>query len=388
MIILAIETSCDETAAAIIDISGRKEKTRLKILANIVASQVNLHRQYGGIVPEVAARAHLEQIMPTLNEAFHQARLTKDKIDLIGVTNGPGLITSLLVGAETAKTLSYILNKPLLGINHLAGHFYAAFANLFLAKETLKNKEIFPAVGLIVSGGHTELVLMKNWYQFQKLGQTLDDAAGECFDKIAKFLNLGYPGGPAIAAMANQHKFTTNFTNKNNSREFANKFVNISDIQLPRPMLTTRDFNFSFSGLKTAVLYFLKDKKNSQLTQNDVFISNFCGEVQRAAIDVLISKTLKAARRFDAKSIILGGGVAANQELRKQFKLKIENCLSAEDLAQAGKLKINFLVPPKNLCTDNALMIAVATYFRWQKMVKKQKLPNWQQLKIDPNQSI
>jgi N6-L-threonylcarbamoyladenine synthase len=368
MYILAIETSCDETAAAIIKISGQGANITLKILSNVVASQIALHSKYGGIIPEVAARAHIEQMLPVLQQAIKEASVAPGQIDLIGVTNGPGLITSLLVGVETTKVLSWLNHKPLLGINHLAGHFYAAFINLFLGQEKLNGGEVFPAVGLIVSGGHTELVLMKDWHSFKKIGQTLDDAAGECFDKVAKLLNLGYPGGPVIARRASQAKRSL--------KDFG--------LDLPRPMLSNPDYNFSFSGLKTAVLYLLQNKKNNHYLQSperEEFVNALCQEVQRAAIDVLVGKTLRAGLKYKAKSIILGGGVAANQELRTQMAKRVSGL----------RANLNFLVPPREFCTDNALMMAVATYFKWQKLTLAQKekaKQSWQNIKVDPNLNL
>jgi N6-L-threonylcarbamoyladenine synthase len=368
MYILAIETSCDETAAAIIKISGQGANITLKILSNVVASQIALHSKYGGIIPEVAARAHIEQMLPVLQQAIKEASVAPGQIDLIGVTNGPGLITSLLVGVETTKVLSWLNHKLLLGINHLAGHFYAAFINLFLGQEKLNGGEVFPAVGLIVSGGHTELVLMKDWHSFKKIGQTLDDAAGECFDKVAKLLNLGYPGGPVIARRASQAKRSL--------KDFG--------LDLPRPMLSNPDYNFSFSGLKTAVLYLLQNKKNNHYLQSperEEFVNALCQEVQRAAIDVLVGKTLRAGLKYKAKSIILGGGVAANQELRTQMAKRVSGL----------RANLNFLVPPREFCTDNALMMAVATYFKWQKLTLAQKekaKQSWQNIKVDPNLNL
>jgi len=368
MFILAIETSCDETAAAVIKISGQGAKIKLKILSNVVFSQIALHGRYGGIIPEVAARAHIEQMLPALKQALTRAKIDLSKIDLIGVTNGPGLITSLLVGLETAKTLSWLSHKPLLGVNHLAGHFYAAFINLFLGKEKLNSKNIFPAVGLIVSGGHTELALMKDWYSFKKIGQTLDDAAGECFDKVAKLLDLSYPGGPIIAKRASQAKRSL--------KDFG--------LNLPRPMLLSLDYNFSFSGLKTAVLYLLRDKNNSHCLhspEREDFINALCQEVQQAAIDVLIGKTLRASLKYKTKSVILAGGVAANQELRKQMAKRINDL----------RANLNFLVPPCEFCTDNALMMAMAAHFQWQGLSSRQKEKaknTWQDIEVNPNLSL
>jgi len=387
--LLGIETSCDETAVAVLEIRNSK----LEIRNNIVSSQVKIHAQYGGIVPEVAARKHAENIISVLKAALNPKsevcygkttprRVNRKQIQnsrfeilnsfkAIAVTNGPGLITSLLVGVETAKTLAFLLKKPLIPVNHLAAHIYANWltpirSNLKseihcdqATSQSVNLKQIFPAVCLVVSGGHTELILMKDFEKFKKIGQTLDDAAGECFDKVAKILGLGYPGGPAIAAEAAKIQ---------NSK---------SEITLPRPMINSSDFNFSFSGLKTAVLYKTRELGDSQTRK---FIPIICNEVQQAIIDVLIEKTLRAAQKYKAKSIVLGGGVAANNELRKQFQLKIKNC----------KLKMDFLVPPKNLCTDNAAMIAAAGYFKLKKTPKKdwRKKFDWRKIKVNPNLEV
>ena len=383
-IILGIETSCDETAASVVKVADTplnyelKRMTNLQILSNVVSSQVDIHRKYGGIVPEVAARAHIERIIPVIDEALRLANIQQpaSEIHLVAVTNGPGLITSLLVGVETAKTIAYAWQKPILSINHLIGHIYACFINNQLS---MINNQLFPAICLVVSGGHTELVLMKNHGQFEKIGQTLDDAAGECFDKVAKLLGIGYPGGPAIAERAQQSMISNQ----------------LLIIKLPRPMIKTKDYNFSFSGLKTAVLYKVKNfltqrrglefqklqKKLPQKARSEKkqFIAAICAEVQQAVIDVLISKTIRAVRDFKAKTVILCGGVAANQELRRQLELKVK-----------ALPKVNFLVPPKNLCTDNAAMIATAAYFQWQRLAPiKQKISKkWYTIEVNPNLEI
>ncbi len=336
MLILGIETSCDDTGIAIIKVSGKKRPI-FKILSNVISSQIKVHQKYGGVVPNLAAREHLRNIEPCLKTAFsprhlragQASKIKPEHIDLIAVTIGPGLIPSLLIGVHFAKTLAYKWQKPIVGVNHIEAHI---LANL------LENKEIkFPAIALVVSGGHTQLILIKKIGDYKILGETRDDAAGECFDKVAKLLRLGYPGGPEIAAQAAKYKIRTT------------KY----EIQLPRPMINHKNYDFSFSGLKTAVLYKVKDMKK-------INVPEMCYEVQQAIIDVLIEKTLRAAKEYKVRTIILSGGVAANEELRKQFKLKIGNCSC---IRGARKLKIDFLVPPKILCTDNAAMIAVAGYF-------------------------
>ncbi|MCF7906797.1 tRNA (adenosine(37)-N6)-threonylcarbamoyltransferase complex transferase subunit TsaD [Patescibacteria group bacterium] len=345
MLILGIETSCDETAASLLKI----ERGKFKVLKKVIASQISLHNQYGGIIPELAAREHIKKIIPVIEKALS----VKPKlIDLIAVTEGPGLITSLLVGVETAKTLSLAWQKPLLGVNHLQGHLAANF---------LKETPSFPALGLIVSGGHTELILLQDYHHQKKIGQTRDDAAGECFDKIAKLLGLGYPGGPIVSQYAAQAK------------------PNQIKTKLPRPMIQSKNYDFSFSGLKTAVLYTIQKRK--AFLQNQKFIAEICYESQQAIIDVLLKKTFRAAQEFKVNSIILGGGVIANQELRKQFLIQ------AEKMSSSPKI----LIPPLEFCMDNATMIAVAAYFQYQKLnsLKKQNLKNnWRKIKANPNLEI
>jgi len=311
MKILGIETSCDETAAAVVE-DGRK------ILTNVVASSVELHQKTGGIIPEVAAREQLKCIIPVVEEAIKKNH--KD-IEAIAVTVGPGLIASLLVGVETAKALAYTWQKPLIPINHLQAHLYANWL-----KEGEEPK--FPAIGLVVSGGHTDLVLMKNHQQIKWLGGTRDDAAGECFDKCSRLLGLGYPGGPAIGQEATKAKMEK-LTNK---------------IKLPRPMIHEDNFDFSFSGLKTAVLNEVKKQKKPNLP----FLAY---EIQEAITDVLVAKTKKAAEKYQIKSVLLAGGVTASPRLRE----KITKALLGYDL----------FIPQVQLCTDNATFVAACAYFNF-----------------------
>jgi N6-L-threonylcarbamoyladenine synthase len=366
LIILGIETSCDETAAAVL--KYHKKNNSFEIISNVVASQISLHQKYGGIVPEIAARAHIENILPVIKKSLKPKGRKNDyslkEIDLIAVTQGPGLITSLLVGVETAKTMAYSFKKPLMGINHLEGHLAANFIN---------HPHIpYPAISLIVSGGHTELGLIKKQGHYKKIGQTRDDAAGECFDKIAKLLDLGYPGGPIISQMAKKVKTKS------------------KNIKFPRPMINSDDFDFSFSGLKTAVFYLIKNNKSR--LKDIKFVQNVCLESQQAIIDVLIKKTIRASRKYQAKTIMLSGGVAANQELRNQLKIKIAKTDSS----------LKFLVPEIKYCTDNAVMIAAAAGLKYnhlnqklsytkglQKDKQKNQLKNnWQKLKPNPNLNI
>lgn len=309
MIILGIETSCDDTGIGIIKCG----KNNCRILSNVASSQIKIHAPYGGVVPNLASRAHLENIVPCLKQALKEA--DNPKIDLIAVTNEPGLAPCLLVGINFAKALAYNWNLPLVKVNHIQGHIFANW---------LSDSEIeFPLLALVVSGGHTQLVLMEK-NKFKIIGQTRDDAAGEAFDKVAKLLGLGYPGGPIISQRAEKGE---------------------KNIDLPRPMINSKDFDFSFSGLKTAVLYRIKEKKKL----SEKYINDMAASFQQAVIDVLISKTIKAIEKNQVKTVILSGGVAANKELREQMKKRI---------------KVKFQIPDLKLCTDNGVMIALAAYYK------------------------
>jgi N6-L-threonylcarbamoyladenine synthase len=339
MIILGIETSCDDTGIAVIKVSG-KQKPIFEILSNIVSSQIKTHAPFGGVVPNLAAREHLKNIEPCLKTSLKEANKTMQNIDLIAVTIGPGLIPSLLIGVNFAKALAYKYKIPIVGVNHIEGHVVAAGSRF--AK---------PAIALTVSGGHTQLILIKNLGKYKIIGETLDDAAGECFDKVAKLLNLGYPGGPIISKMAN--------------KAIARSF------QLPRPMIQHKNYDFSFSGLKTAVLYLIRDNKNKLKDKN--FIQEVCYETQQAIIDVLIDKTLRAAKEYKTETIILAGGVAANQELRGQMAKEIKKQIPDS----------KFLIPDFKLCTDNGAMIAMAGYFN-----RKSASKNYNKIKADANLRI
>jgi N6-L-threonylcarbamoyladenine synthase len=341
MLILAIETSCDETAAAVIEGKG----DRLTLRSNIVSSQIKIHQKYGGVVPEVAAREHVLNILPVIEEALTQAGVKRSeahkKLAALVVTTGPGLITSLLVGIETAKTLAYVWNLPIVSVNHIEGHIYSNFIN---------NKPTLPALILTVSGGHTQLVLMKNHLHYKTIGETRDDAAGEAFDKAAKLLGLGYPGGPLVSKKAREYNPLSK-----------NKFP---PIILPRPMIKDTSFDFSFSGLKTALLYAIRDDIHYKKR-----ISEYCYEFEQAVVDVLVTKTLRAAKKFNVTSVMLAGGVAANSTLRKKLASEVEN------------LGLNFSMPAFEYTTDNAAMIAAAGYFKF----KAGHTTPWQKLKVDPN---
>ncbi|HPA25837.1 MAG TPA: tRNA (adenosine(37)-N6)-threonylcarbamoyltransferase complex transferase subunit TsaD [bacterium] len=360
MRILAIETSCDETAAAVLE----TKNSSFKLVSNVISSQVKIHAKFGGIIPEVAARKQMEMIIPVLEQALKPAisnfqfpiskQITKS-IDYLAVTQGPGLITSLTVGVETAKTLAYALNKPLIFVNHLAGHIYSSLLkNSLLENQSINLETIkFPALALIVSGGHTMLVLMKKHHNYKIIGETLDDAVGEAYDKVAKILNLGYPGGPIIDKMSllgDQTKFS-----------------------LPRPMLNSADLNFSFSGLKTAVMYLVKDlKTKKQLNKN--IINDLCACFQTACVDVLTHKTLSAIKKFKPQTFLLGGGVAANKSLRENLTIKISEL----------DPKIKILIPEIKFTGDNAAMIALAAYYKITNTSAGKK-NNYLKVRANPN---
>ncbi|UOQ84312.1 tRNA (adenosine(37)-N6)-threonylcarbamoyltransferase complex transferase subunit TsaD [Gracilibacillus salinarum] len=313
--ILGVETSCDETAAAII-------KDGTEIVSNVVASQIESHQRFGGVVPEIASRHHVEQITLVLEEAFVKADLTIDDIDAIAVTEGPGLVGALLVGVNAAKGLAYAHQKPLIGVHHIAGHIYA---------NRLEKEFAFPLLALVVSGGHTELILMRGHGEFEIIGETRDDAAGEAYDKVARTLELPYPGGPKIDTLAHQGEETIDF---------------------PRAWLEDDSFDFSFSGLKSAVINTLHNAKQKDLSlkQEDVAAS-----FQASVVDVLTEKTYKAAKQFDVKQVIVAGGVAANKGLRYAMEQKFQTEKTME-----------LLFPPLSLCTDNAAMIAAAGSIAYQ----------------------
>jgi len=308
MKVLGIETSCDETAAAVVE-------DGVKILSNVISSQIDIHSRYGGVVPEVASRQHLLSIIPVVKQALEKAQTSLDDIDAIAVTNGPGLAGSLLVGVNAAKALAFSRKLPLIGINHLEGHIYANWLSG-------KTPEL-PAICLIVSGGHSDLVLMKDHGEYTVLGRTRDDAAGEAFDKAARILKLGYPGGPAIEKAARAGKDT---------------------LALPRAWLKgTADF--SFSGLKTALLRLVE-------TGKVLSVGDAAASFQQAVVDVLVTKTLAVAREHRVRQVMLAGGVAANKALRLKFK-------------EASS--ITLLIPELVLCTDNAAIIAACGYFHLRK---------------------
>ncbi|MCD4705008.1 tRNA (adenosine(37)-N6)-threonylcarbamoyltransferase complex transferase subunit TsaD [bacterium] len=327
MKIFAIESSCDESAIALLEI----EKGKIKILKNIISSQINIHQQYGGIVPEVAARAHCENFFPILKES----KINIKNVDYIAVTYGPGLITSLMIGVELAKTLSYVYKKPLIPINHIEAHIYSNW----LSHPELFSKKTFPALAVVVSGGHTNIFLMKNYGKYQLIGNTVDDAVGEAYDKVAKILNLGYPGGPIISKKAERYQGLDLSSHLKKGDK--------DDLNFPRPMMHTKNFDMSFSGLKTAVLY----KAQAEKKWTEQKINQYCFSFQNAVVDVLTHKIIKAAQKYKVKNILLGGGVSANQELRNILKIK------------ADQLGIKTYFPELKHTGDNAAMIAITGYF-------------------------
>ena len=313
MLILGIETSCDETAASVV-------KDGKKILANVIASQVGIHRKFWGVVPEIASRKHLALINPVISETLSEAKIGFSDLDGIAVTYGPGLVGALLVGLSTAKAIAYSNNLPFIGINHLEGHIYANY----LEHSSLKS----PFLALIVSGGHSDLVYVKDHGVYEVMGRTRDDAPGEAFDKIAKFLKLGYPGGPIIDKMA--------------------KKGNPKAISFPRSHFKTKEtLDFSFSGIKTAVVNYVMRVKGQGLRVRDV-VAGF----QEAVVDMLIKNTLRAAKIKRVKRIVLAGGVASNSRLRKRL---------GEEATGRG---IKLYYPREELCTDNAVMIASCGYYK------------------------
>ena len=312
MLVLGIESSCDETSIAIVE-DGKK------VYTNIIYTQIDIHTLYGGVVPKVASRMHVKKITYVLDQALKESNKTLDDIDLIAVTSHPGLIGSLMVGINCAKTISLVYNKPIVYVDHIHGHIYANY---------LEDDFTFPLLALVVSGGHTELVLMKDHFDFGLIGETLDDAVGEAYDKIARVVNVGYPGGPIIDKMAANGNPT---------------------YQLPHALINKEGYDFSFSGIKSAVINLNhKFEQNKQTINKEDLACSF----QTAVIDILTTKTLKAVKEFGIKQVVVAGGVAANKGLRNRM----------QDLACEHNFKLT--VPSFKYCTDNAAMIAVAGYFQ------------------------
>ena len=314
MYILAIESSCDETSMSII-------KDGIEEICTITNTQIDIHKEFGGVVPEVASRSHIENITIVLDELFQRSKFTMDKIDAIAVTYGPGLIGSLMIGLQCAKTISLVTGKPLIPVHHIAGHIYA---------NNLEKRLSFPLIALVVSGGHTDLVYMKEDYSFRRIGSTLDDAVGEAYDKVAKVCGLEYPGGPIVDRLAKEGKDT---------------------YDLPYP-LDDDTYNFSFSGIKSAVVNLIHNEKQRG---NEIRVNDICTSFQNRVVSVIVKKTIKALKEYNCHNLVLAGGVAANSYLRQELK---EACL---------KEKIDFSYPRISYCTDNAAMIGAAAYYAYNK---------------------
>ncbi|KKP38191.1 tRNA (adenosine(37)-N6)-threonylcarbamoyltransferase complex transferase subunit TsaD [Candidatus Peregrinibacteria bacterium RIFOXYA2_FULL_33_7] len=337
MLILAIETSCDETSAAVVE-------NGWKVHSNIIASQVEIHAKTGGVIPEVAAREHVLKIIPVIDQALKEANKTLNDIDAIAVTSHPGLISSLLIGTNTASTLALLNNKILIPVNHIHGHIYS---NWLSVENPRKIK--FPILILTVSGGHNEIIYMKDHHEFEIIGETRDDAAGEAFDKVARMLGLGYPGGPEIAKAA--------------------KSGNPKKIKFPIANLGKNSFDFSFSGLKTAVLYEIKQKDKTQQ-----YICDIASCFQEAVTEALSQKLILAAQKYKVEEIHLAGGVSANIELREKIIRKIQELDSKSTFRHPEHI---------SYCTDNAAMIASAAYFQYKKNPEKYK--EWRNIIAKPN---
>jgi len=311
---LAIESSCDETSMSII-------KNGIEEICTVTNTQIDIHKEFGGVVPEIASRSHIENITIVLDELFQRSKISMEDIDIIGVTYGPGLIGSLLIGLQCAKTISLVTNKPLIPVHHIAGHIYA---------NNLEKRLEFPMIALVVSGGHTDLVYMKEDYSFKKIGSTLDDAVGEAYDKVAKVLGLDYPGGPIVDRLAKLGNDT---------------------YDLPMP-LDDDSYNFSFSGIKSAVVNLIHNEKQRG---NEIRINDMCVSFQNRVISVIVKKTIRALNEYNVNNLVLAGGVAANSYLREKLN---DECL---------KEGINFSYPRMKYCTDNAAMIGAAAYYAYKK---------------------
>jgi len=311
---LAIESSCDETSMSII-------KNGIEEIETVTNTQIDIHKEFGGVVPEIASRSHIENVTIVLDELFQRSKLNMSDIDFIGVTYGPGLIGSLMIGLQCAKTISLVTGKPLVPVHHIAGHIYA---------NNLEDRLEFPLIALVVSGGHTDLVYMKEDYSFKKIGSTLDDAVGEAYDKVAKVCGLDYPGGPIVDKLSKEGNDTY-------------------DLPLP---LDDDSYNFSFSGIKSAVINVIHNEKQRG---NEIRVKDMCNSFQERVVSVLVKKTIRAVKEYNVKNLVLAGGVAANSYLRNRLE---EEC---------KKNDINFRYPQIKYCTDNAAMIGAAAYYAYQK---------------------
>lgn len=391
MNLLAIETSCDETAIALVSVKDKKGATSFNILGSEVSSQIELHREYGGVFPNLAKREHIKNLPIVLEKVIKKSKIKKSEIDAIAVTTGPGLEPALWTGITFAKELNKEYNIPIIPVNHMEGHIFSIFPkenkNTFTVK---KDKKMLPILSLLVSGGHTELILIKDWNKYKKIGQTRDDAVGEAFDKVARMLGLPYPGGPEISKLAGIKRENTtknkllNFSRSGTSsslvparnadritttggREPEELVDPLKQILFPRPMIHSKDYDFSFSGLKTAVLYLIRDlkTKDPNILDKEEVKQEIAKEFEDAAIEVLVHKTIKAIKQYEVKNLIVGGGVSANKHLQDEMKKNIKQ----------NKLKVKIHFPNRELTGDNALMITIAGYFQYKnnKFVKSHK---------------
>lgn len=351
MKILAIETSCDETAIAVVEVKQEGKKAKFKILGNEVSSQIAIHIPYGGVFPAIAKREHIKNLPLILERVLKQAKIKIEKVDAIAVTTGPGLEPALWTGIVFVKELSKKYKIPVVPVNHMEGHLFSIFPKKSKTFTVDINKTMFPMLSLLVSGGHTELVLVKDGMKYKKIGQTRDDAAGEAFDKVARMLGLPYPGGPEVSKMAaNERADGKNMTS--------------DDIALPRPMIHSKDYDFSFSGLKTAVLYLIRDlkEKNPKVLDDINIKQKIAREFEDAVIETLVYKTIKAIKEHKIKTLIVGGGVSANTYLQEQMLKEIKKLKQSKVLPYS--VKVHF--PSKSLTGDNALMIAIAGYYQYK----------------------
>jgi len=350
MKILAIETSCDDTGVSIMEVKKTTKGHVFKILANNVNSQIKIHAEYGGVFPSLAKREHQINLPIVLEKTLKDAKIKIEKIDMIAVTYGPGLEPALWTGIVFAKELSLKYNIPIVPVNHMEGHIFSVFPQKGKTFTVKLDKKIFPMLSLLVSGGHTELILIKDWFKYKKIGQTRDDAAGEAFDKVARMMDLPYPGGPEISRLANEKRITNT----------------PNDIILPRPMIYSKDYDFSFSGLKTAVLYLIRDLKlkDPKILENDEIKKKIACEFENSVVETLVHKTIKAIKEYKIKTLIVGGGVSANDYLQEIMLKKITE----------NKLKVKAHFPSKSLTGDNAIMIGIAGYFESQNRKPTKKL--------------
>ena len=398
MRILAIETSCDETAIAIVEVKKSGKSDTFKILANNVNSQIEIHKEYGGVFPAMAKREHIKNLPLVLEKTLKDAKIKIEKMDAIAVTTGPGLEPALWTGIVFAKELNQKYKIPIVAVNHMEGHIFSIFPKKAKTFSVDMNQDMFPMLSLLVSGGHTELVLVKEGMKYKKIGQTRDDAAGEAFDKVARMMNLPYPGGPEISKMASIERENVvpgsiteaveTSTSKKSSKillraDGNNISSEIPAITLPRPMIYSKDYDFSFSGLKTAVLYLIRDLKieNPNVLDDINIKQKIACEFENAVVETLVHKTIKAIKQYKIKTLIVGGGVSANTYLQEQMNKEVKKLKQSKVLPYS--VKTHF--PSKTLTGDNALMIAIAGYYQAK---NKKFVKNINKIKAEGNLSL